>query len=122
MDFENFFSDIKIQVGTYYDNLVVLFPKLVLGLTILILFFLLSRILKSYSNKRLQVRMDDPLLAKFISNIIGTATIILAILIFLQVIGLGEVSIGLLSTAGVGAFILGFAFKDIGENFLAVLY
>jgi small-conductance mechanosensitive channel len=119
MDFDNFFSDIKTQVGSYYDNLVVLFPKLVLGLSILILFYFLARIFRTYSNKRLQVKMDDPLLAKFISNIIGTATIILSLLIFLQVIGLGEVSIGLLSTAGVGAFILGFAFKDIGENFLA---
>ncbi|MDX1450795.1 MAG: acyltransferase family protein, partial [Acidimicrobiia bacterium] len=34
-------------------------------------------------------------------------------------VGLGAMAGGLLASAGVGAFIIGFAFKDIGENFLA---
>ena len=42
-----------------------------------------------------------------------------ALLLVLTIIGLGGVATGLLSGAGVGAFVIGFAFKDIGENFLA---
>lgn len=38
---------------------------------------------------------------------------------FLKVAGLGDAASSLLAVAGVSAFIIGFAFKDIGENFLA---
>jgi small conductance mechanosensitive channel len=38
---------------------------------------------------------------------------------FLNKIGLGDAVAGLLAGAGVTAIIVGFAFKDIGENLLA---
>ena len=40
-------------------------------------------------------------------------------LIFLKSVGLGAAATSIMATAGVSAFIIGFAFKDIGENFLA---
>lgn len=115
----NFFEDIKEQVLTYYDNLVVLIPKLVVGIILFLFFYLFSRWVRNYSFRRLKRRMDDPLLARFVSNLIGTVFIIVAFLFFLQAVGLGDIAVGILSTAGLGAFILGFAFKDIGENFLS---
>ncbi|MCB0662312.1 MAG: mechanosensitive ion channel family protein [Saprospiraceae bacterium] len=115
----HFFEDIKVQVLSYYDNLVVLFPKLVVGVVLFLLIYLFSRWIRTYSLRRLKLRMDDPLLARFVSNLVGTVFVIIAFLVLLQAVGLGEIAIGLLSTAGLGAFILGFAFKDIGENFLS---
>ena len=41
------------------------------------------------------------------------------LLAFLQVVGLGKAAGSLLAGAGISAFVIGFAFKDIGENFLA---
>lgn len=63
--------------------------------------------------------MDDPLLADFLSKTVKAVILIAAGLIFLKTIGLGGTAGSLLAGAGVGAFILGFAFKDIGENFPA---
>ena len=45
--------------------------------------------------------------------------VIFGLLLFLGIVGLGKAASGLLAGAGVSAFIIGFAFKDIGENFLA---
>lgn len=45
--------------------------------------------------------------------------LIIGIVIFFNQIGLGSAAGGLLAGAGVSALILGFAFKDIGENFIA---
>jgi small conductance mechanosensitive channel len=114
-----FFEDIREQIFTYYDNLVMLVPKLVVGILLFLVLFLFSRWIRKYSLRRLKSRMDDPLLARFVSNLIGTVFVIIAFLLFLQAVGLGDIAVGILSTAGLGAFILGFAFKDIGENFLS---
>ena len=37
----------------------------------------------------------------------------------MRILGLTGIAGSLLAGAGIGAFILGFAFKDLGENFLA---
>jgi small-conductance mechanosensitive channel len=66
--------------------------------------------------------MDDKLLADFVGKIIYAFFLIAGIVIFLQVLGLGQAVGGLLAGAGVTAIVLGFAFKDIGENFLAGIF
>ena len=107
------------NIQKYYDDFVALLPKLGLALFIVIILIIVANYIQGFSQKRLNRRMDDALLARFISRLIGTSVVLAAILLALNIIGLGGVAVGLLSTAGVGAFILGFAFKDIGENFLA---
>ena len=63
--------------------------------------------------------MDDPLLVQFLSNIIRLVIVTIALLIGLKMVGLGGIATSILASAGVGAFVIGFALKDIGENFLA---
>ncbi len=112
-------NDLWQNILNYYDNFVAALPKIGLALVIFLVLLLVAKSARSLAQRRLTRRMDDPLLAKFIARLIGTAIILLALMIFLQIVGLGSMAVGLLSTAGVGAFIIGFAFKDIGENFLA---
>lgn len=112
-------TDLWSNIHDYYDSFVALLPKLFIALILFAILFLLARSSRRFSQRRLTARMDDPLLARFIARLIGTLIIILAILVSLQIVGLGGMAVGLLSTAGLGAFIIGFAFKDIGENFLA---
>lgn len=63
--------------------------------------------------------MDDPLLANFISVIFRLAIFLIGFLVVFRVVGLTGVVSGLLAGAGITAFVIGFALKDIGENFLA---
>jgi len=63
--------------------------------------------------------MQDPLLANFLATILKALVILVGLLLIFRIIGLTGVVTGLLTGAGISAFIIGFALKDIGENFLA---
>jgi len=65
------------------------------------------------------VRINDQLLSNFIGRLIFLIFLIIGVVMFLNQIGLGQAAGGLLAGAGVSALIIGLAFKDIGENFLA---
>jgi len=63
--------------------------------------------------------MDDPLLAAFLSRIIKITIVLFALMVVMNIIGLAGMAGGLLTGASISAVIFGFAFKDIGENFLS---
>lgn len=107
------------NIRGYYASFVDLLPKLALAIVVFLLLLAVARFVRGFSQKRLQRRMDDPLLVRFIANLMGMVVVIMALLLALNIVGLSGVAVGMLSTAGVGAFVIGFAFKDIGENFLA---
>ncbi len=112
-------DDLLKNIQAYYHSFVALLPKLGLAILVFTMLLLVARFIRSFSQNRLNSKMDDGLLARFIANFIGMVVVIFALLLALRIVGLGGIAVGLLSTAGVGAFVLGFAFKDIGENFLA---
>ena len=112
-------NDLKVNVQGYYDSVVALLPKLALALFVFSLLWVIGKFLSRFTQNRLSRRLEDPLLVRFLSRLIHTITVLTALLIVLNIIGLGAAAAGLLGTAGVGAFVLGFAFKDIGEHFLA---
>ncbi len=90
-----------------------------IALLIFVLFLFLSKRLKTLLNRRLVNRMDDDLLANFLANIFGALVILIGLLVVFRVIGLTGMISGMLAGAGISAFVIGFALKDIGENFLA---
>ena len=89
------------------------------ALAIFLLFVFFARKSKKFLRIRLVKRMDDDLLANFLAGIFSTLIILVGLLVVFRVIGLTGVVSGLLAGAGISAFIIGFALKDIGENFLA---
>lgn len=116
---EQFIGDVADYILSYYNTLVALLPKLVLGLAVMAFFWLIGSQAKRLVQKRLFRRIDDPLLADFLGQAARAALITLGVLGLLQVVGLGKAASSLLAGAGISAFVIGFAFKDIGENFLA---
>ncbi|MBN3581532.1 mechanosensitive ion channel family protein [Algoriphagus aestuarii] len=88
-----------------------------LGVFLLVVFF--ARKSKTFLRVRLIKRMDDDLLANFLAGIFSSLVILAGLLVVFRIIGLTGVVSGLLAGAGISAFIIGFALKDIGENFLA---
>ncbi len=94
-------------------------PAIVIGLFFLVASIFLAYALRSLTKNRLKKRMEDMLLVNFIGRMVFTIVVVLGAIIFLNQLGLGAAAGGLLAGAGVSAIIIGFAFKDIGENFLA---
>jgi len=97
-------------------------PEIFWGVIGLAMIVLVGKLIQKLLSRRLNRRMDDKLLADFIGKIIFTVFVVFGIVLFLQALGLGKAVGGLLAGAGVTAIVLGFAFKDIGENFLAGIF
>lgn len=116
---EQLWDDISVQLTTYYDDLIGFLPKFALGLIIFSLVWAIANWLKIFSKNRLTKRMEDPLLANFLARIIKNTLLIIGFLLFLSIIGKAGIAASILAGAGVSAFVIGFALKDIGENFLA---
>lgn len=103
----------------YYAGIVEKAPEITVGLVALLFFFFLGILIRKLIVSRLKLKVKDTLLLNFIGRVIFVIFLIIGIVIFLNQIGLGGAAGGLLAGAGVSALILGFAFKDIGENFIA---
>lgn len=110
------------DLNNYYDGFVHLIPKLGFAILVLLFFLGLSWIVRRSLKRILSHRIDDQILVRFIARISGTLVLVVAFAFILKILGLTDIAVGLLSAAGVTAIILGFAFQDIGENFMAGIF
>ncbi|MFK7937525.1 MAG: mechanosensitive ion channel family protein [Saprospiraceae bacterium] len=116
---EQLWNDLTEQLTTYYYDLITFLPKLGLAVLVFLLIWVVANWLRTFSRNRLIKRMDDPLLANFLARTIKIGLVIFGMLVFLTIIGKAGIATSILAGAGVSAFVIGFALKDIGENFLA---
>lgn len=110
---------IQNSLETYYEGFLKMLPRVALALLVIILGVLLAQLLTNFYKRRFQQKSEDPLMSKFLAQAIKIILIIIAVMIALRVAGLDGIATGLLTAVGGGAIILGFAFQDIGKNFLA---
>ncbi len=103
----------------YWDNIIEQVPEITVGLVLLLIFLFIGIFGRKLITTRLHKKITDKLLLNFIGRLVFLMFLIIGIVIFLNQVGLGTAAGGLLAGAGVTALILGFAFKDIGENFIA---
>lgn len=79
----------------------------------------LSNKLSSLSKRVIAGRTGDPLMTNFLSKTIKLMLIIVVLMFALRIAGLQGIANTLLTAAGASAVIIGFAFRDIGENFIS---
>jgi len=107
------------SLTSFYDRFIEQLPGIGMGLLIIILGLLIGSWLGRFAQKRLAAKTHDPLMSRFLGKAIKYTLIIIAIMMALNAAGLGAVAAGILTAAGASAVVLGFAFRDIGENFIA---
>ena len=112
-------TTVTASFENFYDEVVEQLPLIGMGLFIIILGVLLGTWIGNFATARIANRTKDPLMSKFLGKSIRLLLIIISIMIGLRAAGLGGIATGLLTAAGASAVVLGFAFKDIGENFIA---
>lgn len=115
----SFFEDVVRYTGTFYDEIVKLTPRMVIAIIVFSLFYLLSKSIRAFTSRRIQKRTEDLLLADFLGQTVQFVLLTAAFVMVLSILGLGQAASGILAGAGITAFVIGFAFKDIGENLLA---
>lgn len=117
--FAGFWEELQKALAAYWQGFIHSLPRLGLAILVFLLFALLVNRLMQAAYKRLSGQTADPLFSRFIGRIIKLAVYLVGLMLCLRIVGLTGVAGGLLAGAGVSAFIIGFAFKDIAENFLA---
>lgn len=106
--FNSFFRDILAQT-----------PNILTALLLLVITVFLGRIFRRIFTHKLQDKVKDSLLAGFLGQLGKWFIYLFGVLAALQVMGFGYFATSLLTGAGISAVVIGFAFKDIAENFLA---
>jgi small conductance mechanosensitive channel len=94
-------------------------PQILVAVILLLIFIFLGVFLRNLVKRRLFANIQDRLVINFVSRLVFLVMLILGIILFLRNLGWEQIAGGLLAGAGVSAIVIGFAFKDIGENFLA---
>ncbi|RFP66568.1 mechanosensitive ion channel family protein [Hymenobacter lapidiphilus] len=112
-------TDFHHVLLAYWEQFLFMLPKLLIALVLLAIGLFIAGRLSALLSHRLHRRSADPLLADFLTQISKWVLSLIALLVALNVLGFSGVVGSLLGAAGVSAFIVGFAFKDIAENFLA---
>ncbi|MBT9190464.1 mechanosensitive ion channel family protein [Zobellia russellii] len=112
-------TTISESITLFYNNFIERLPGIGVGVLIIILGLLLGSWIGGFVKRRLAIRTGDPLMSKFLGQAIKYILVIVAIMLALEASGLGAIATGILTAAGASAVVLGFAFKDIGQNFIA---
>lgn len=103
----------------YWDIFIISLPRIGLALLIVIVGVFLAGWVSNIFRKHIGNKADDPLMRRFLSRTIKVIIIILVCFLGLQTAGLSGIAGAILATAGASAVVIGFAFKDIAENFIA---
>ncbi len=107
------------SLDRYYNEFLSSLPRIALAIFIIVAGILIAQLITNIYKKRILQKASDPLMARFLAQAIKFTLISIAIMLGLKAAGLDGVATGLLTAVGGGAIVLGFAFQDIGKNFLA---
>lgn len=107
-----FYNDVIQYFESNYINLGVTILFLIIG-------FLISNFIQHRIRRRLTRKSPNHITANFTSQIFGFILKSIVIFSTLYLLGLNSFTNKLLAGAGLLTFVIGFALKDIGENFLA---
>lgn len=116
---ENFTEQLMASLSDYYLAFIDTLPRLGLAVLVFLFMWMVSKWLTRLTQRQLEEKVDDQLLARFLTRLSRSILFIITFAIVLHILGLGGVAAGLMTGAGISAFVIGFAFKDIGENLLA---
>lgn len=96
-----------------------LLPNLLIGFVVFVVFIFVARGVQSLVERVVENRQQSQSLKLLLSRLSYVATLILGVLVTVTIVVPSFTPASLLSALGVGGVAIGFAFKDIFQNFLA---
>ncbi len=104
---------------SYWEATLEYLPRVGIALLVFLLGLLIGSLLVRWIKGRLQAHSNDRIMASVLSRGVRILVYFAVFLLTLHAAGLTGVAAGLFGALGASTLILGFAFKDIGENFIA---
>lgn len=114
-----FSDELLASLKSTWESFLFSLPKITLALLLFVVVAFLAGRISRFLRYRLNKKAHDQLFTSFIAKITRYTLLALGLMLTLQILDLAGIAGGLLAGAGVSALIIGFAFKDIGENFLS---
>lgn len=93
-------------------------PEILMAILIIAIGTFVANKISDLARNTIRGKSRDPLMTNFLVKAIKLVFITVVIMFALRIAGLDGIATGLLTAAGASAVILGFAFKDVGENFI----
>lgn len=109
------------EIGQFTQQAVAAWPIVVLALVILAVTWLVAWLVGMIARRLLEGRIPSPLLLSVVVRSLTIPIFLLGLYFVLQVAGLTRLALTVLGGTGLIGIIIGFAFRDIAENFLASL-
>lgn len=115
------FAPVAKELKSIFWSGVIALPLILLAIVILPLAWYAAKWVSRGARFLLSGRIESPFLRDVISRFIAVPVFLIGLYIVLQVAGLTKLALSLVGGAGVLGIVIGFAFRDIAENFLASL-
>ncbi|CAK9092835.1 Large-conductance mechanosensitive channel [Durusdinium trenchii] len=115
------FTPAYTQLHTLWRSTIQSLPLVVVGIVILFLTFLATRLSSRLARSILSRQIENQLLRDVAAKAIAIPVFLVGLYIVLHVAGLTRLALTVLGGTGLAGLIIGIAFRDIAENFLASL-
>src|SRR5690606_11234881 len=102
-----------------YDGFIRTIPKMTIAVILLLLTWFISKFSIRTSRRILDHKLNNPFVLRMVTRLIALPIFIIGLYLVLQITGLTKLALTLLGGTGLMGVIIGLAFKDIAENFLA---
>lgn len=114
-------SSSLFKIFSSWENMKEFLPVFITAIVVLVVFFLLARFFESRLIRliRRKSQSEQVLVANFFGKVLWLFVFGVGVALAMYVLGLGKISNSILGAAGITTFVVGFALKDIFENFLA---
>ncbi len=112
-------NDLLHVLHTYWTQFLYTLPRMLAAAVLLVAVWVGAARLRAWLAAKIGARAQDPLLVNFLTQAGQWVAVGLGIVLALNILGMSGLVGGMLAGVGLSAFVVGFAFKDIAENFLA---
>jgi len=113
------YNNVIQSFNSFWQSIIDKLPDILVSFSVLVVFIILGKLFYKIFKKRIQSRWKDSIIASFLSEFLKWSFYMIGLTFALFNLGLGGFASSLIAGAGITAIIIGFAFKDIAENFLA---
>jgi small conductance mechanosensitive channel len=113
------FSPAWTELRRLWRGVILALPIMLFGVVVLLLSWLLSALVVRLGRRFFLPRLRSQLLANIAARMVAIPIFLVGLYIVLQVAGLTRLALTILGGTGIVGIIIGLAFRDITENFLA---
>lgn len=113
------FSPIVEEARVLWTRLLGAIPYIAISITLLLIFYLIARYVNRFSFRLMEKKIPSLMLRRLLANLAAAPVLLIGIYLILRITGLTKVAATVVGGTGLIGLVLGFAFRDIVENFLA---